>query len=55
MSPGKVPALYTAIGGPGIPFIYSYSTVRGQNVMITDPYGPYLEEVFIQSGRYFSL
>ncbi|KAF7594869.1 hypothetical protein BBP40_007903 [Aspergillus hancockii] len=47
--------LHAASGGVGVPLLHWFETVNGRDIMITDPYGPCLEEVFCQSGRYFSM
>ncbi|GAA87895.1 casein kinase family protein [Aspergillus luchuensis IFO 4308] len=47
--------LVAASGGVGIPLLHWFETVDGIDVMITDTYGPCLEECFSQYGRYFSM
>jgi serine/threonine protein kinase len=38
-----------------VPLLHWFETIDGKDVMVTDTYGPTLDEVFRQSGRYFSL
>ncbi|RDH30837.1 kinase-like domain-containing protein [Aspergillus welwitschiae] len=47
--------LLAASGGIGIPLLHWFETVNGMDVMITDTYGPSLEENFCLYGRYFSM
>ncbi|THC93585.1 hypothetical protein EYZ11_006938 [Aspergillus tanneri] len=47
--------LQAAAGGVGVPLLHWFETIDGKDVMITDTYGPTLEEAFCQSGRYFSM
>ncbi|KAK6810699.1 hypothetical protein RU639_013496 [Aspergillus parasiticus] len=47
--------LHAASGGIGIPQLHWFETVDERDVMVTDLYGPCLEEIFCQSGRYFSM
>lgn len=47
--------LHVVSGGIGIPQLHWFETVGERDVMVTDLYGPCLEEIFCQSGRYFSM
>ncbi|KAK9543846.1 hypothetical protein V6Z88_006711 [Aspergillus fumigatus] len=47
--------LQAAAGGIGVPLLHWFETIDGKDVMVTDTYGPTLDEVFCRSGRYFSL
>ncbi|KAL4929404.1 kinase-like domain-containing protein [Aspergillus undulatus] len=51
----EVHTLQAAAGGVGIPLLHWFETVGGKEVMIIDSYGPTLEELFSESGRYFSM
>ncbi|KAI9037214.1 casein kinase family protein [Aspergillus affinis] len=46
--------LNVSSGGIGIPVLHWCGSVNGKEVMVTDTYGPSLEDLFSQSGRYFS-
>ncbi|EAW21805.1 uncharacterized protein NFIA_069760 [Aspergillus fischeri NRRL 181] len=47
--------LQAAAGGVGVPLLHWFETIDGKDVMTIDTYGPTLEKVFCQSGRYFSM
>ncbi|KAL4933510.1 kinase-like domain-containing protein [Aspergillus undulatus] len=51
----EVHTLQAAAGGVGIPHLHWFEIISGKEVMITDSYGPTLEELFSESGRYFSV
>ncbi|KAL2802959.1 kinase-like domain-containing protein [Aspergillus granulosus] len=47
--------LQAAAGGVGIPAFHWLETINGKDIMLMEPHGPSLEEVFHQSGRYISV
>ncbi|KAL2808641.1 kinase-like domain-containing protein [Aspergillus granulosus] len=51
----EVSMLHVLAGGSGINLLHWAQTVQGMGIMITDPSGPTLEELFCQNGRSFSI
>ncbi|KAL4811414.1 kinase-like domain-containing protein [Aspergillus unguis] len=51
----EVHTLQAAAGGVGIPLLHWFEIISGKEVMIIDSYGPTLEELFSESGRYFTM
>ncbi|KAL4984457.1 hypothetical protein BDW68DRAFT_193601 [Aspergillus falconensis] len=47
--------LQAAAGGVGIPALHWLERIGGKDTALLEPYGPTLEEVFHQSGRYFGM
>ncbi|KAB8256793.1 kinase-like domain-containing protein [Aspergillus pseudonomiae] len=47
--------LHAVSGGIGIPQLHWFETIDERDVLVTDLYGPCLEEIFCKSGRYFSM
>ncbi|RJE24473.1 hypothetical protein PHISCL_03165 [Aspergillus sclerotialis] len=47
--------LQAAAGGIGMPMLHWFEAIDGKEVMILDTFGPSLEELFRESGHYFSM